>query len=459
MKNIDYFTRGRGGIRPGQIPLRVERDVPAHTVTIKGRKINKKGWHETSRRWVNPEKAVEEEKSIDWDHIDKLGIKIPAPDEINPDVSSQIADKYFKLFYRNEDPNFQKRLHRHVGAGKLHPVNKKHKGEKTQTYHKDELLKFEDKYYEREPSWLDQYNIQIKTIPIRIGEFRTRAIQYFVHRGPSVLTWEKDNISYVYSEKHLPKPTRFTGKRPGVDALNAVRQIFERELVKKAVDEMIQLEGFRENIIRKANNLLSHSLEENHMVYSNFESGDDEVNLTGIDNNYSVSVNQIPVINTNNLTDAIAKYYSEVSKVINSENEDKDLALELLGERLITMNREIRPMIEKLGNNNNEETVKWLSNMDFSELNLEVDNNGILKFLFLPSITTAEPWKGAQVQMVPYNEEMGNAANGTGDKPGKKELKREDYKTSKKVELNQLPINISSDMKNKVGINPAIIMT
>ena len=154
-----------------------------------------------------------------------------------------------------------------------------------------------------------------------------------------------------------------------------------------------------------------------------------------------------------NLKEAIAKYYSAVSKIINAQNEDKDVALELLGERLISMNREIRPMIEKLGSNN-EDAVKWIKNMDFSDLNFEVDNDGILKFLFLPAITTAESPRMAQVQMMPYGEEMGQSGDPI-SKPGKKELKREDYKATKKVNINQLPIDES---KNPTLISPASIV-
>ena len=448
---MDTLLKGRGGIRPGQIPTIVDYDVPS------GKKKKKKAHHVQRRQWITPEQAIRTKADIDWEFIEKTGVRIPKPDEINPNVSSKIADEYFKMFYRNEEPNFEKRLHRHEGAGKLHNITKVHKGERTQRYHKNELVKFQNEYYGRyeEPSWLDQYNVREKTVPISIGEFKTQATQYSVSKGPVVLTWEKDGIPHVYSEKYLPMPTKFTGKRPNVDALNAIKGIFERELVKKAIGEIIKLEGFRENIIRKTDDLLNHSLEENNMVYHNFKSGEDEVNLAGINGNYSISVNQIPVDNTNDLRVAIAKYYSEISKIIDAQNEDKDVALELLGERLITMNREIRPAIEKLGNN--DETTKWLKGMDFSELNFEIGNNGILKFLLLPSITTAEPWKGAEVQMVPLQEEMGVAADGTGAKPGKKELKREDYKRVPKDEIRQRPIEESNDMENKAGISPAII--
>lgn len=452
MKTIDYFTRGRRGIRTGQIPTMVSYDVPASPI--------KRAHHVKRRQWINPEQAIKTKAKIDWELIDRAGIKILAPDEINPDISSKVANEYFKMFYRGEkEPDFQKRLHRHMGAGKLHPVSKLHKGEKIRAYHKDELLEFSNEYYGRheKPSWLDQYNIQIKTVPIRIGEFKTRAKQYFVPKGPSILTWEREGplggeISYVYSEKHFPRPIKFMGKNAGIEALNTIKRVFERELVKKAIDKMIQLESFKENIIKKADDLLNHFLREDRMIYSDFKSGEDEVNLTGVDGNYSISMNQIPMVNTSDLKEAISRYYSEISKIINAQNEDKDLALESLGERLITMNREIRPMIEKLGDNDG--AIKWLKDMDFSELNFETDDNGILKFLFLPSITTAEPWKGAQVQMVPLNEELGQGADPLG-KPGRKELKREDYKKVPKEEIKQKPIDES---KNPVFISPASIM-
>ena len=484
---IDTLRKGRGGVKPGQIPVIREYDIPAHK--RKGKPV--KGFHVVGSGWVNPETATLGKKgkykyTIDWGKIELEGIRIPAPDEINPNISPEIANKYFKLYWRGErNPNFQKRLHGHTGAEKLHAASRKHKGEKTQVYHKDELIEFEDEYFERHlkvPSWLKRYNIQVKTIPIHIKEFETKAQRYSLPGGPVVLTWKRDNVPYVYSEKY--GSMRFTGEQQNVSALNEVQRIFEgaigkekerelelkreeesereaekeveRRLVKKAIGEIIYLKNFKENIIRKANNLLDSSLlKKKYIVCNDFKSGDDEVNLTGIDKNYSVSVNQIPVINTNDLKEAITKYYSEISKIINSENEDKDMALELLGERLITMNREIRPMIEKLGDN--EDTTKWLKEMDFSELDFETDSNGILKFLFLPSITTAEPWKGGQVQMVPLIEEMGVPAEGYGDKPGKKELRSEDYKTTRKVDINQLPIDESADMKNKTGISPAII--
>ena len=440
------LVKGRLGVRPGQIPTVVSYDVPASPT--------KKAHHVRRRQWINPEKAIGTKAKIDWEFIDKTGVRIPAPDEINPNISPKIANEYFKMFYRGEEPDFQKRLHRHEGAGKLHPAGKSHKGEKTQKYHKDEFIKFENEYYRRheESSWLDQYNIQIKTIPIRIGEFRTQATQYSIPKGPTVLAWERDNIPYVYSREHLPKPIKFVGKRPNVDALGTIQRIFEKELVKKAVDEMIQLENFRENIIIKADDLLNHSLEDNHMICSNFNSGEDEINLSGIDGNYSVSVNQIPMISTDNLQAAISKYYSEIGKIMNSQNEDKDLALELLGERLITMNREIRPMIEKLGSNNG--TAKWLKDLDFSELSLETDNDGILKFLFLPAITTAESPRVAQVQMVTPQPEMGQEKDAV-NAPSKGELKHGDYKKYSREEINQKPI----EEKGPNLINPASIMS
>lgn len=163
-------------------------------------------------------------------------------------------------------------------------------------------------------------------------------------------------------------------------------------------------------------------------VFSQFQSGANRVTLEGKDNEYKVCTNGIASLNTEDFREALAKYYSSVSRVIDTQNEDKDIGLEMFGEHVLSTARKTRKLMADLDKSYEAE---MLENLDYGELEIPFNPDFILKYEYHGSMKKADPLDFFGI--VPSNtnsEDVECEAEG-GQKIGKKDLKENEYHEKK----------------------------
>jgi hypothetical protein len=155
-------------------------------------------------------------------------------------------------------------------------------------------------------------------------------------------------------------------------------------------------------------------------LYSEFKSGEDSVKLEGDGNQYKVSTNEVPSATTSNLQEAMSKYYSSVSKIINAKNEDKDMGLEIFGDHVLQTARNTRKLMSAL---DKMIEVKMIENLDYSQISLPFNSDFILKYEPQSDVFETVP--------LPQDSESVEAPSEAGGKIGRKDLKKEEYKNNK----------------------------
>jgi hypothetical protein len=258
-----------------------------------------------------------------------------------------------------------------------------------------------------------------------------------------------DNIIYVlYNNKN----SRFTSEK---DWQRKVKEILDNTPIKKSFN--IEKQGLLNRIeslvnVPMPNPALPVENEINGFkVFSQFQSGANKVTLEGKDNEYKVCTNGIESTNTEDFREALAKYYSSVSRVIDTQNEDKDLGLEMFGEHVLSTARKTRKLMADL---DKSYEADMLGNLDYGELEMPFNPDFILKYEPDP-IIKADP-TGDFFGIVPItnNSEDTQCEAEYGDKIGKKDLKEDEYH-GKNSNRNKKQEAITEDTAD--GIQPGII--
>jgi len=271
----------------------------------------------------------------------------------NEEVGSY-KESYSKLF----DPNDPSRLHVHEGAEKPHQVTKPHKAE-LQTSHNDEVDQYEKEYYDidKEPKiWLDKFNVRTKQEKFPQASDGTAMVYSSDHpvfkTMKPIKTFEKNDVSYVLVHD---KYYKFDKAR---DALDFIKSIFElrydRTKLKKGLDDFLSKQILKDG---------PSSQPVSVCILSKYKSGNNEVLLAGDKGNYTVEVNGSNKLSTDNLQEAIIKYYSAIGNIIKAHEGNKGMALELFGDQVVSSNRKIMPLLSALGE---EKAMKMIKSMDYS---------------------------------------------------------------------------------------------
>jgi len=237
----------------------------------------------------------------------------------------------------------------------------------------------------------------------------------------------------VRSQKRLERENRKAAQE-AEKAKNAKRK-------KKKVVKPSKNETTRKSIISKMDVLIKEWDDDkerventgNFNVVSDFHSGDNKVTLEGKDDQYKVATNGVPSLTTDSFREALGKYYSSVSRVIESNTDNKDLALELFGEHVLNTSRNTRKLMSDL---DKQSEVKMLESLDYTKLSIP----------FNPDfITKADP-TGDFFEIVPpvHDSTEVESANDTGTKIGRKDLDENDYEHSEIDDEEQNPIEEES---------------
>jgi hypothetical protein len=430
---VEELKKGRGGIHPGLVCIQVEYDV----TETKG---NRKTYHVKRPQWVLPGTALRQVAEggpegkvvkINLDKMKEKGIKFPTPEDLDrfhthdgvaephlvslkhPDEKTRAASEkeledYWHLFTHSDPDKLHQRLHAHKPFHNIHHSQKPHKTDEEMAEHRDEKQKFESKIHGKgneSSSWLNNPKLNVKTVKLNFKGQSIEGQRYSKDKFEAYI-FEYHDAAFVYTEKDGYKI--FNGRRPLTEALTYLETVFAPKL-KKSLDEL------KQDIITKIQTLDKSisdpdAMINRSMVLNKFKNGDDEIVLAGLNGEYSVTVNKTPIINTTDFTKAIAKYYSLIAGAVQAKESDKDMALEIFGEKLLQLNRSIRPMINKLGDT---KAAMFLLDFDYSEIDWPFNDQWL-------TITKAEQPRSMQIGNVPPNEELGYPANDYGDKPSKK---------------------------------------
>jgi hypothetical protein len=179
------------------------------------------------------------------------------------------------------------------------------------------------------------------------------------------------------------------------------------------------------------------------ILYNAYKSGDTLVEFIGNDDKYTVKVNGAVNRETDNFADAITDFYTIISHIIDSHTKDKDLALNIFGNKVVMMNRAILPRLARLGRMSE---VKMLEAINYktifkSRLAKESNFGGSIGggFVSTPGYSNA-----AMTHHVPLNTDSSIAPQADGSTPS---IRPEGLK--KKKRLDEFTIELKSELDKK----------
>jgi hypothetical protein len=465
----------------GKIPVRVSYTV---------RKRGKTPYEVTRTHWVLPDKALSGDHEIDFERIVEEKVELPSPDNLNrlhahygaedPHPVAKVHKNYeIQSEHRDEEEKYSRNYHKYmqeVDSWERKKQGKKRKlqQEKERIEHKKkakpeekaqlkDLIKkinklnqqIERRHVAEEIPWIDKYNVVVDVDrKIRFRGIPTQAAAYSLSKSKNEIYLFSDPIGtyYLYS-----KNMGLERYDKSSQAYNRLEQIFEtKSLWGEILFKSQELE--RKILIYKTHRLISEMSEHTPFqglpvqevknefkMFSKFQSGNDYVTLEGDDNQYKVTQNGVIETVTEDLQEALTKYYSSVSRIIEAQSEDKDMGLELFGEHCLQTARETRQMMSALST---AEKAEFLNQLDFSELEFPFNENWVAK-----NAPQADVFG-----IVPVREEMGVGAAEGGKKPSRGDLTEEDYEEDEKDEECQEPIEEGKAQGPGIGgIGPAIV--
>lgn len=249
--------------------------------------------------------------------------------------------------------------------------------------------------------WLDQFKVKMELV----DEHTTKFSSPFLKSAVYVVDQDYQTRVYLPHAYHYYKGGwhEFDDEN---EVLSMVKDIFHRAYLN---DRM---------------KLLQKQMQDDYFIISKYQTGDIGISLLERDENFFVALDGNPVLKTDDLSHAIDAYYQQITSILMAKDEDKDLALELFGQKVMMINMSA---MERLDNLIEGQSQKWF------------------KELLLSYISKYEPAVGRFHQMPMPNQQEGDDANTwQHGGVGRKDLKEEDYKKPKK-NLLQEPIDGGTD--------------
>jgi hypothetical protein len=371
--------------RAGKIAVNQVLHVPEKTREVNG-VLKTTAAHDVKQTtWMLPSQyydglASGKEYELNAAKNDEHGIRLPTP----------------------EDPD---RRHVHEGAMEPHPINEIHDDEEADIGHRDEIDRY-DRAFNRQnkTNWMEKYRVKVNpSTRIKFGGKPYTAFKYEANglKGPVyVFDSGLETIAVVSKDD---KPQMFDRQSKALDYVRDLVLQHGQLPVAANLDELADDDPTE--VIQRALDLLQKAEEAKINHLSEYQSGDDNVTLENADDNYAVSVNSHPLLKTDNIGEAIGKFYQEISRVIQAQTADKDVAMNIFGEKVIQTNRKVIPMLNMLGK---PKEAAWVKSIDFSKITLP----------FNPDVLKYEPPNNVFPIVNTYDETGQGAAEG-GKKPTK----------------------------------------
>lgn len=447
VKSIDeLFEKARVKGHVGLYPSVKTFDVPARP--------GQDAYSMTRVNWVTLQKIIDDNLEIDEDKMEDMDLKVDDPSspdryhrhrlvyqgkqiphKVNKKHSGDIAnhshkeeiagyteayDKYKQREGKKASATDPTRLHVHEGIKGEHLVNQVHplENEKANAAHRDEIVEHSKHSHGGIVPWMDRLKIYTPIthaaglgLPLRPDD---DVVNNYIKEGyDPIYMFDFYPYTMVYSKAFGLK--KFDKTK---EAVGYIKNWFELSEERKRIRKSII------NVLFKSSDITP---KENTFVLSKYQSGEYEVVLAGKNGAYEVSINGSNVLSTEEFQEAIAKFYSEISKIMKNKTSNKDMALELFGEKVIENNRNILPMIAKLGD---DSTAKWLINFDSTLIEPFFKDNGSLGLF-----EKYEPISNF-FAINPVQEEQGQGESENATKPRRDAISIDDYKKDPKIETN-----------------------
>ena len=434
----------KGGPGSGRKPEHRARAIKQKPVWVLGRFHTKRGDEYLRAVKVLPEKLVtgkylpitEEYKQA---YVARKRARTPA----------QAFEAYERMQIALDKvaPEHPERMHPHSidSKGKVveHRVGEKHKYGIAQEEHEKELSDYRRLYYgkTKEP-WILKLGINYEPgVMVKIKGQKGYADKYSHSKIGDIYVMDVAGTAFGVICPNLGVYELYPKEK---DAEKAVKDLFLTQM-RKSTLENTNLFLHKQKVLGGISSLIVPQATERNVLFSRYQTGNNIVTLEGKDDSYVVRENEVPVISTNNIGDALSRYYHCIASLIKDQTEDKDIALDIFGEKVITNNRNIVSMLGELGK---EEEMKLLKSMDYSALEYFFKDG--------TSINLFEKYEpvGNVFEIVSVQEEQGYGAAEGGKIPKRGDLTSEDYKSKTKEEEHQKEIEIE-DKLGKNPINPA----
>jgi hypothetical protein len=389
--------------RYGKIAINQIVHIPEATRNINGKLKTIAAHDEKQATWMLPGEyyaglAAGKHYELDQAKNDQHNIRLPTPD----------------------DPD---RRHIHEGAMEPHQIKEVHQDENADIGHRDEVDRY-DRAFNRQTQadWMEQYQVQVKpNVGITLGGHRYSAMKYDANGlgGPIYVFDSGIDKTAVFSAQAEKKLQLFDRPTKAHDYIRDLvikfgkpqQQIKEDWNASEIDDEESEMEDpnikplyqNKSMILQKFQTLILKAEEAESKTFGEYKSGDDKITFVTLNDQYVVKVNDHPVLTTENFGEAIAKFYQEVSRLIQAQTVDKDMALNIFGEKVVQTNRKVIPMLNGLGKS---VEAWWLKNLDLNCITLP----------FNPDVIKYEPIAHVFPTVAMY-EEMGQGAAEGGKKP------------------------------------------
>lgn len=123
--------------------------------------------------------------------------------------------------------------------------------------------------------------------------------------------------------------------------------------------------------------LVTKSTEEFSLIGS-YKSGEHSAEVKSDNDIHQVFVNGNKIYESDNLGDALNRYYHELKNISLSQTEDRDLALSVFGDMVVEQNRKILPMLNQLGRLSEAKIAKQWAQFGVVPFNEEKDTDTVV---------------------------------------------------------------------------------
>ncbi len=352
------------------------------------------------------------------------------------------VDEDEKIRIERKTPKGKKKKYIYEKVKIKHPVGLKHGSDIVDSYHRDEILNYENKYFTSDAekdSWINKLGIKFEP---NISKNPSIDTDGYYHPKTGNVYFSTIGIkSFV----HAPELNIRRSFDKDADAREYIKKLFEDRLQKSMILSKIDTLLQKDQIINRVQTLLSSpQTATKEIIYSNYKSGNNEIELQGDGNNYLIRENSANVLTTSDFREAIAKYYRCMANLVQQQESDANIQLDTFGEKVILNNR---IAIEKLSQMGQEEEAKLLKNFDYSGLEYFFQNAKEFNIF-----QDYEP-TGHVFEILPEQQDLNVGAAEGGKIPRKLELRTSDNKKKKGSDEEQEVI----EEKPIKYISPAII--
>lgn len=357
-------------------------------------------------------KQMEVPKLVRHEVAAQMGLK-PAPDHLIPERQRPYVEKLPQV----DQPKSKEHMHAHplqdeTRSNILHPIGEFHENDSDLSEHLDELARSEEfrvgKPEERQIPWFDKLGLDADfETRIKLKDGRHVLADVFKHKDLGGLYIIDNELgSYIF---YAPK-------------YNVVKT-FDRRKIADVFAEQFATEKLKESVIQKATAFLQKAqLLSKSVIEAKYKSGNNIVEINGTEDNYTVKVNGEEILSTQDKGEALHKYYQQVKKLSSQTSDDSDISLDVLGDKIVQLNREALSKLASLGEHEDPKQ-KLLAKMEH-----------LIKY---------EPQSGI-IHGAQESDDVNQGVQETGNKPSRLEPKNYKY-----IESDRQPGYKQSDIEQK----------